>query len=1265
MTSASAAGPSSSQVVLPQSPLNEEQEGPSTFPKKNMKRKRFARLVSQDELGVAELNDFIDVSSEQRPTSPPRRVSEFDEVAPSATGLSMDSCSKDVPPLPNPLEDASMMKTHIAALRLEAELHPMRLILTRLMSHQTHNRKGIFNIPVDAEALGLVDYRRIITRPMDLGTIKRRLHAVAYQSRQQVADDIRLVFMNSMQYNPPLHPIHLAAKELLIYFEQALACLDTPELSENSEDASSSSQGAIPMEVETIASHPNTIARTVSTFEEDVSIPARVEGEGAARASVDCSGPQASVQLSQGELSLVAPASTAASAEASLPPVVALKKTSKLPPFLPHTCGTCKGRTCQMCHQGCLFHEPALMVCHGVHCEGARLRKGIDYYVSKDGNHHYCHQCYSSLTPVLPGTVEGDPCRYKQDLLKRRNDEEIAEKWLDCSKCSAGVHAICAMHNGYVHDVSDYLCLECQEKGEECADTEPMEESIHDADAYTFVSGSDVPVSVGSLGISHGKALTADSLPECAVSSFIEAKVRKIMQRTPNAEKTVTVRVVSDSSRNFAVPDVVRRHFRMATDSDKIVNPPSQVRYQQKAITLFQRIDGLDVCIFCMYVQEYDGNDDYDAGVADRVKSSHDKRVYIAYLDSVEHFRPRDCRTEVYQEILVAYLATARARGYEVAHIWACPPSRGNLFVFWNHPSSQRTPNRERLINWYHGALSRAIGCGVVTDVKSLFESEFETHLSQIKEDENSGVEASAKQGRMVCPPLLDGDFWIEEAVRVHSASLARNIKVRAPTEVCVWNVTPLSSGELDPCPALQMAALVKDRVMTHPASVPFRRPVNAAAMKLANYHEIVTKPMDLGTIHARCVIGEYDQLRQVVEDVELMVANAKRFNPAGHLVHIKADEVQALFYQELSALVKIWDASTEAKEACSSWEVYADLSMSLDTTMDIQVPCAGKSTSVLIEDDRSSDGSRSLSSSVTSVSMPNSPTSSVALSKECDVGSESKAPSAPTLEKPARRHGRGRRRGRRGSYKVNSAQPPPKKKLDLLSDGPEAVMHRMVGDDHWLLDKRNPAPSIPGAKRRRGSIDASSESSLAGDKPAAKRRRQSWVGEEVSESVRRLRTSLFTCFLFPKASMSEAEQAKLKTFEAYASEFEHSKNSLVSMSSPISDERHALLEFSQYRHLEFDTLRRAKYSTAMLLYHLKNSNAPGVVPYCSSCNSAIQEVRWHKVKKAAAKRRATKFAKAAPPEPAFEDQELCGRCHTSHSNKDEFIPIPVSLKLG
>ena len=51
--------------------------------------------------------------------------------------------------------------------------------------------------------------------------------------------------------------------------------------------------------------------------------------------------------------------------------------------------------------------------------------------------------------------------------------------------------------------------------------------------------------------------------------------------------------------------------------------------------------------------------------------------VYLAYLDSVHFFKPKQYRTAVYHEILLGYLDYAKQLGYTMAHIWACPPSEG------------------------------------------------------------------------------------------------------------------------------------------------------------------------------------------------------------------------------------------------------------------------------------------------------------------------------------------------------------------------------------------------------------------------------------------------------------------------------------------------------------------------------------------------------------------------------------------------------------
>ena len=59
-------------------------------------------------------------------------------------------------------------------------------------------------------------------------------------------------------------------------------------------------------------------------------------------------------------------------------------------------------------------------------------------------------------------------------------------------------------------------------------------------------------------------------------------------------------------------------------------------------------------------------------------------------------------------------------------------------------------------------------------------------------------------------------------------------------------------------------------------------------------------------------------------------------------------------------------------------------------------------------------------------------------------------------------------------------------------------------------------------------------------------------------------------------------------------------------------DSRHTFLEMCQFRHYQFDSLRRAKHSSLMLLYHLHFPDNLDARPTCALCGGAIREVRWH-----------------------------------------------------
>lgn len=103
--------------------------------------------------------------------------------------------------------------------KLSEPLKACNEILKELFSKKHSGYAWPFYKPVDAELLGLHDYHDIIKKPMDLGTVKRKMDEREYAGAAEFAADVRLIFTNCYKYNPPDHDVVTMARKLQDVFE--------------------------------------------------------------------------------------------------------------------------------------------------------------------------------------------------------------------------------------------------------------------------------------------------------------------------------------------------------------------------------------------------------------------------------------------------------------------------------------------------------------------------------------------------------------------------------------------------------------------------------------------------------------------------------------------------------------------------------------------------------------------------------------------------------------------------------------------------------------------------------------------------------------------------------------------------------------------------------------------------------------------------------------------------------------------------------------
>lgn len=222
---------------------------------------------------------------------------------------------------------------------------------------------------------------------------------------------------------------------------------------------------------------------------------------------------------------------------------------------------------------------PSAMFCYGVNGICCTIARDADYYVYQNPDqsqsnlsgdkYTFCKKCFDSVKSECI-SVGDDPAQplvevFKSKFLPAKNDHQEQESVVDCIVCSRRFHTICVLYHEHIWP-EGYVCQTC----------------------------------VKDYNIKRREnRYLAHKLTNTDLANALEQRVNDFLRRDCHPDTgRVTIRVLAASDRICDIKPRLKRYFGSQI--------PDGYPYRTKAIFAFQEIQGVDVVLFGMHVQEYD-----------------------------------------------------------------------------------------------------------------------------------------------------------------------------------------------------------------------------------------------------------------------------------------------------------------------------------------------------------------------------------------------------------------------------------------------------------------------------------------------------------------------------------------------------------------------------------------------------------------------------------------------------------------------------------